>query len=65
MAKNVTMIAPLATEKRGFLKNERSSIGLSRLTSHTKNAVSSTPPSAKKSSVVAAVQPLSGPSMIA
>ena len=65
IAKNVTMMAPLATEKRGFLKNARSSIGWSLRSSHTKNAASTTPPTAKNASVVGSVHPWSGPSMTA
>ena len=64
-ARNASVIAPLAAEKRGFSKKRTSSIGLEHLSSHTKNPARIAPPTTKPPRTVDDVQPLLGPSMIA
>ena len=59
------MIAPLAAEKRGFLKKRRSSIGLDDLSSHTRNAPTSAKPAANPTRICGDVHPWLGASMIA
>ena len=64
-ARNTSAIAPLAALKRGFWKKCMSSIGWLEWTSHTKNAPSSTTPTANPARIGAELQPFVGASMIA
>jgi hypothetical protein len=65
MAKNMSVIATLAAEKRGFLKNRRSSMGWLDRCSHTKKMVITTAPITSAAITTGSLQPLMGASMIA
>ena len=52
MAKNVSVMALLAAEKRGFLKNDMSSIGVGVVRSHTMNPTRRTTPMTKPATTV-------------
>src|SRR5690348_5525554 len=56
-ARNVSVIAPLAAEKRGFSKKRMSSIGLSQCNSHKRNATSTTTPTTNPVTTDVGVQP--------
>jgi hypothetical protein len=64
-ARNTSMIAALAAEKRGLRKKRRSSIGLDDFSSHTKNPARSTAPTPKPVRISDEVHPWLGASMIA
>src|SRR4051812_21381964 len=62
--KNTNVMAPLAAEKRGFLKNRRSSIGWSMCSSHQPNPNNTAALTAKPISDVELAQPWLGASMM-
>ena len=64
MAKNTRLMAAVADENVGFLKNRRSSIGCSARSSQAAKSPSTARPDSSGASVAGAVQPWFGPSMM-
>ena len=65
MAKNATVIAPLAPLNRGLFQKRVSSIGCSTRRSHQKKTVRRKPPAKKKARMLGAVHPDVGASITA